>query len=437
MVFSLLKVLRTIRKTTNILIVSSLSALALHIPIEDLLIPPSAYICDRRFAPDIYVPYVTGMRAFGVSTPLPMASTGKLRLPRVLRECTSFVLADENVKTEGLVRINARVVTVNFLKEAYDRGQKFIVWREGNSVLTFSHWKEGHGNVTVEDLQFADGYSLTTAMSLIKLWYADLREPIFPQSSYQFLERIFGVSTGSLQRSSLLDLISESSDWSPINKMSRQILTMHLLPLLAIIADHQDWNKMSPYNLSVCFAPALIHGPDAAEDVVIASLVARILEFAVLNWNLGLSAACGMSKWRFEDSLRLPENVEDREDPLDRVTSPSSAQNIQSVGIALIENDLTDSADNGESEEDKPSLPPRIPAALGNITDGDNENNRTSLLARSNIAQDGNGRPISTTLVKRKPAPTLQTPPRYSSIYVQGHREEEALPAYAYTSEGR
>lgn len=41
----------------KLVLVSTLSGLALHIPIEDLLIPPSAYLIDRRKAREIYAPY--------------------------------------------------------------------------------------------------------------------------------------------------------------------------------------------------------------------------------------------------------------------------------------------------------------------------------------------------------------------------------------------
>lgn len=41
----------------KLVLVSTLSGLALHVPIEDLLIPPSAYLIDRRKARDIYAPY--------------------------------------------------------------------------------------------------------------------------------------------------------------------------------------------------------------------------------------------------------------------------------------------------------------------------------------------------------------------------------------------
>ena len=154
------------------LAVSTLSSLALMTPIEDLLIPPSAYLTDRRLCSDIYAPYMTGKRAFATGQALPISSTGDVRLPRVLRESTSFLIIDPLIKTQGLFRINARAVEVEILKEAYDRAQKFIVWRDGATCQASPHWKVGLGLVWVDELEHTEGYGVHTAAGLIKQWYS-------------------------------------------------------------------------------------------------------------------------------------------------------------------------------------------------------------------------------------------------------------------------
>ena len=375
---------------------------------------------------------MTGRRAFGVNNPLPVSVTGALRLPRILRESTSFVLADHNVKTVGLFRINGRTVIVNILREAYDRGQKFIIWKEDDSVLTFSHWKEGHGNVTIEEHQFAEGFSLTSATALIKLWYSELQEPIFPQASYPFLQRTFADSPDCFQTSTIMDLIGESSDWSPLSKVSRRILIMHLLPLLAAVAEHQDWNNMSAYNLAICFAPALLRGQDALEDTNMITTINRILQHAIMNWNSGLAAACGMNKWTFDKSLRVPEAIEDQEDPLDTTVSSTTPQQSQSDGIMLIDNDASDDDEEEEEkeeeeEEERPPLPPRA-----NVS-GESEEDRPPLPPRVIIEQFSAEHPDRPSMMQRKPAPVIQSPPRYSTIFTHSPVGTENLPAYTIT----
>ena len=141
-------------------------------PIEDLLIPPSAYLTDRRLCSDIYAPYMSGKRAFATGQALPISSTGDVRLPRILRESTSFLITDPLIKTQGLFRKNARAVDVEILKEAYDRAQKFIVWRDGDICQASPHWQVGLGLVWVDELEHTEGFGVHTAAGLIKQWYS-------------------------------------------------------------------------------------------------------------------------------------------------------------------------------------------------------------------------------------------------------------------------
>ena len=88
---------------------------------------------------------MSGKRAFAVREALPVSSTGATRLPRVLRECTSFLVIDPVIKTEGIFRINARAMEVEVMKEAYNRAQQYIVFREANVSQVSPCWREGRG----------------------------------------------------------------------------------------------------------------------------------------------------------------------------------------------------------------------------------------------------------------------------------------------------
>ena len=384
---------------------STLTGLALHIPIEDLLIPPSAYLTDRGLSKEIHVPYLSGRRAFAVKQPLPTAANGVARLPRVLREATSFVIMDPLIKTEGIFRISPRALMVDILTEAYDRGQKFIVWRDGNVSLSHSHRREGVGEIWVEEVDQTEGYNVHTAAALIKQWYKDLREPIFPQSCYTALERFYGTAYSEtedpIQTSQLLDILSEHDKWSPISAISKKILTMHLLPLLSRITDFQDWNHMTAYNLAVCFGPCLLHGPDPLEDAKIASIIRRILMAMIMHWKEDLAPKFNMDVMKFEDSLRMPEAVEDREDPLQEVQGPRSSLDAQTLGITLVDNDESD-----EEIEERPPLPPRpIVSPIETVSP-------------------------DTATVRRKPAPPVKPLPRYSMIVTDRPVTLEHIPFY-------
>lgn len=290
--------------------------------------------------------------------PLPTSSAGLSRLPRVLREATSFVVIEPVIKTEGIFRISPRVMIVDILAESYDRGQKFIVWREGNSYLCHSHKREGIGEVWVDEMDQTEGYDVHTAAGIIKKWYKELREPIFPEMCYAALERFYGnpqnKAEGPLKAQQLINILSDNDNWSPISKTAKKILTTHLLPLLSRVSDFQEWNQMTAYNLAVCFSPCLLRGPDPLEDVKIAKIICRILTAMIQHWKVDLAPLFDMCLMKFEDSLRLPEAVEDREDPVQETAERHASIQDQTSGITLVDNEYSD-----EEVETKPPLPPR------------------------------------------------------------------------------
>ena len=328
-----------------------------------------------------------GHRSFGVAQPLPIADNGAIRLPRVLRESTSFVMIESMLKTEGLFRINARAVTVDVLKEAFSRGQKFIAWKEGDSMTASIHRREGHGDVMIDDLARTEGYDIHTATALIKQWYKDLLQPIFPQTSYSSLKRVVTSHDTSIPDSTLIGMLANSNDWSPLSPTAKKIMFMHLLPLLSAVAQYQVWNQMDPHNLAICFAPTLVHGPDPVEDVQMAKIAQNVLEHMVRRWEPVLASTYGFDQVKFADSLRSPENTDDREDPLEIPRGHCKPDEDQSHGsITLLH------ADESTEHEERPPLPPR---------------------PFRSVSPDDSNEPART--VRRKPAPAMATLPRYST----------------------
>ncbi|KAF2204736.1 hypothetical protein GQ43DRAFT_363949 [Delitschia confertaspora ATCC 74209] len=370
---------------------SSMTNLALYIPIEDLLIPPSAYLHDRRVSEDIFAPYASGQRAFGVRQPFPISSTGKTRFPRVLRETTSFVLLENNICTEGLFRVSPHSKLKDILKEAYDRGQKFIVWKDNGVTLpTPKYPRAEHLEEIIEEVDMRDAYGAIMAAALIKSWYSDLHQPLFPQTCYGDLKRLFGDPDDLPDLEKLKDLISPSSEWSFLPATSREIMARHLLPLLDAVSARQEQNKMTEENLAVCFAPALLCGLDQLEDAKMSSIIRRILTVAVELWSQGLRECCGISTTSFEDDLRFPESERDWEDPLEgsiyRSETYTKDEN-QVTGIILQDNESISS-----------EAPPLRPHHMN--WQGQSAYNRSS----------------NDSATRRKPAPPLTVASKHSTI---------------------
>ncbi|KAF2736470.1 hypothetical protein EJ04DRAFT_511115 [Polyplosphaeria fusca] len=398
---------------------STMSGVALHIPLEDLLIPPSAYLNDRRVSSDIFAPFASGRRAFAAKQPFPTSSDGNTRLPRVLRETTNFVLMEKNISCEGLFRIPPHAKLRDVLKEAYDRGQKYIIWMDNGEVLpTPAYPRAEHQDEIIAEVDPKNAYSVFMAAAMIKAWYSDLRQPIFPPTAYRDMKRLYGDPEEPITLEKLTDLLSLSSEWSFLPAISREVLIRHLLPLLSAVAARQEQNKMTAENLAVCFAPALLCGPDQLEDAKMSSIIRRILTEAVEVWTEGLLEACDVDASAFEAELRLPKDRDDWEDPLEGRKSGQDDERRgdeeQMTGIILQDN-----------EKDGPSdmLPPPLPPRSG-----------TSGISQPISASE---RSSSDSVTRRKPAPPLQVPPRYSTIVSDSPLDVAESPiSYAAVTDG-
>jgi Rho GTPase-activating protein 1 len=357
------------------LLASTLTQLALHIPIEDLLIPPAVYLQDRKFSPDIFVPFATGRRAFAAKHPLPTSVDGKPRLPRVLREASAFILSEGIVEIEGIFRVSPSTKLKDVLKEAYDRGQKFIVWREGEISLPMPKYPDAIDlGPVVDDIDQSDCYGSHLAASLIKQWYTDLAEPIIPQAAYREIKNLYGNPTEEVTVEHLVELFAPFSEWSPLPAISREIVTRHLFPMLWEVARHQETNKMTPDNLAVCFSPNLLCGPDQVEDARMSQTLRRIIGRAVVEWEK-LMEPFGVEKETFWNDMKAPEKLDDYEDPLehdvggaDQGREGGGDMESQTVGIIL--RDAEDAQSEGSGAEDQPvrrSAPPLPPRSFPRI----------------------------------------------------------------------
>ena len=393
--------------------VNTLTQLALHIPIENVLIPPSVYLHDRKLSPEIYVPFVTGKRAFGVTHAFPKDITSReTRLPRVLRETTRFILMSPNIKAEGVFRIPPNATLNGALKEAYDRGQNFIVWKERGATVT----QPGMDEALIQEVRLEDAYSVHSAASLIKQWYRDLRESIFPESSYDFINEKYGGQETAIKPEDLVDLILPESDASPLTHKSRRILTRHLLPMLFEVAKHESDNKMNPENLAICFSMCLVCGSNQMEDIKISSIVKKLLQVAIESWPQ-LREGMGISEVTFFDDLKAPTDMRLYEDPLEeqkpsrqseRISGDDFAQKLEGNRITL------EDAEEKPVQQRNPTLPPRPMVDTS-------PREAPALPPRSSAPTSASSiTPTSEPIYaipKRKPAPPILDPPRYSTVF--------------------
>ncbi|WPH02110.1 Hypothetical protein R9X50_00496500 [Acrodontium crateriforme] len=386
----------------KIIHVNTLTALALQIPIETLLIPPSTYLHDRKISPDIDVPYASGRRAFGARHPLPKdINTGETRLPRVLRETTTFLMLSANVTTEGLFRIPPHATISSVLKEAYDRGQNFIVWKEKNATFVQPNMPQS----IVDEVRLEDSYGVHSAASLVKMWYRELREPIFPESSYEQVRQRYGNPDMQITAEDVANLVHPASQTSPLQSVNREILTRHLLPMLSMVASHCGQNKMTSENLAIVFSMVLLCGSNQLEDAKMSSIIKRILHASIDMWPQ-LREGLSIDATAFDKDLQAPSDPRLYEDPLSNGSQFYTYTDEAEVPAEhrIILHDGGEKGVTGVPRETAPALPPRPPRI----------SSHQPLVVDPAVA------------LKRKPAPPLpidatQTqdhePPRYSTVF--------------------
>lgn len=176
-------------------------------------------------------------------------------LPKVLVDTYRY-LRSSCLSVEGLFRVSPNAVLLDILREAVDREQT-IKW---------------------------DEWGPYTAAALVKLYYRSLPEPIFPHEYYGRLISLTNETEseekGEDEIFSKVRSLLESEE-KGLPKSSRVLLLKHLIPLLALVAQNSEVNKMTPLNLAVCVAGSLVRSDDMVADAKASSGVRRFLEVAI------------------------------------------------------------------------------------------------------------------------------------------------------------
>jgi Rho GTPase-activating protein 1 len=383
------------------------------------------------------VPFATGRRAFGASQPFPKNFQGQSRLPRVLRETSNFIILENNIDTEGLFRIPAHVKLKEVLREAYDRGQKFIAWKEREVALPWPKYEHAELlDSTLAEIDQTEAYGVHLAAGVLKFWYAELKEPVFPPASYKELKGLFGNADESPSLKKLTEMLSYQSEWSILPLNSRKLLTRHLLPLLSTVVAHSEANKMTAENVAVCFAPTLLCGPDQLEDMKVSTIVRRVLSTAIDLWPSGLREALGVKEDAFARDLQCPARIEDYEDPLNQGSGSQDAKSPgfheeQKVGIILQDN---------EGTMNPPPLPPRQLVSTDTKTTvglAGSQSEAPPIPPRTSWPNDSKTASGSEDVsIRRKPAPPLMVPPRYSTIAASSEDVTESPSTYTAVTDG-
>ncbi|XP_061759429.1 rho GTPase-activating protein 4-like isoform X3 [Nerophis ophidion] len=154
------------------------------------------------------------------------------QIPAVVESCIRFINLN-GLHHEGIFRVSGSQVEVNNLRDAFERG---------------------------EDPLAEHKYDLDSVAGVLKLYFRNLQNPLFPIDSIsQLLE--YAQTKNETERADKLKTVISSYPEPVI------IVMRYLFAFLHHVSQYSDENMMQPYNLAVCFGPSLVQGSND-EDMV-------------------------------------------------------------------------------------------------------------------------------------------------------------------------
>ncbi|PPR07768.1 hypothetical protein CVT24_003718 [Panaeolus cyanescens] len=232
------------RKLTYI---TTLSELALHVPITQIDIPPAVYQENLKFERKITLPTPIRSSIFGVPLEELMGFNGeKGAIPRVVKDSIQF-LRDTGLQDEGLFRRSPSSAMLRSAQEAYDRG----------NVVSLENFGDPH-----------------IAAVLLKKYLRDLPEPIFPERVYPIIRRCpWGVKNGETEHEAEFAAMQYIRDvLLPELIPCAYILLSHILHLLHDVSLRSSSNRMDATNLAIVICPNLVKGSNPMKDVMMCSV---------------------------------------------------------------------------------------------------------------------------------------------------------------------
>lgn len=170
MLFSLAGAIISPKFYSKIEYITTLSDLAVHVPISQMNIHPAVYTENLRYEREIVLPATqqADARIFGVSLDELMGTDGESGgIPRPVREAITYLRTDRidgtsPLQEQGLFRRSPSSIRLKQVQGCYDRGQ------------------------VVDLAQFGDA---NLAAVLIKKYFRALPEPIFPESTFMTIRK--------------------------------------------------------------------------------------------------------------------------------------------------------------------------------------------------------------------------------------------------------
>ncbi|GAA5810617.1 hypothetical protein MFLAVUS_004040 [Mucor flavus] len=153
----------------------------------------------------------------------------KQEIPLIVVRCAEAV-ENAGLNTVGLYRVSGTSTQIQRLKSSFDR------------------------NCATVDLSTDENSSdVNNITNVLKLWFRELPDPLFPQSSYQHFMNAAKIENDRMRVLGLHTIINDLPD-------AHYATLKYIMRHLDKVQQHQEFNKMTTANLSTIFGMTLLGG---------------------------------------------------------------------------------------------------------------------------------------------------------------------------------
>nr|XP_057941182.1 rho GTPase-activating protein 4-like [Doryrhamphus excisus] len=170
------------------------------------------------------------------------------QIPVVVESCVRFINLN-GLHHEGIFRVSGSQMEVNNLRDSFERG---------------------------EDPLAEQKYDLDSVAGVLKLYFRNLKNPLFPVDSISRLLEYAQIKNEAERAEQLKTVISSYPE-------SVIIVMRYLFAFLHHVSQYSDENMMQPYNLAVCFGPSLVRGADDDDVVTLQPQINALVKSFILQ----------------------------------------------------------------------------------------------------------------------------------------------------------
>ncbi|KIM28453.1 hypothetical protein M408DRAFT_329507 [Serendipita vermifera MAFF 305830] len=269
MLFSLAGAIISPKFYSKIEYVSTLSELAIHVPLAQMNIHPAVYSENLKYEREITLPAAQqpASRIFGASLDELMGLDGESGgIPRPIRDAAEYLRSDRRdglpyLEEHGLFRRSPSSALLKQVQGSYDRG------------------------LLVNLSQFGDA---NLAAVLIKKFFRSLPEPIFPDSMFATIRKCPDPDVLET-RDDAVDYIRDKI----LGELegNKQLLLNYVFHLLHDVSARSEINLMDGSNLAIVFTPNLVSNENPLKAVEMSMVASTYLKSKDIMETAGRSSS--------------------------------------------------------------------------------------------------------------------------------------------------